>query len=47
MKYSIIIPVYNADKFVEKTVASVLMQTYEDFEIILIDVNVFPLHRIL
>lgn len=34
---SIIIPVYNAEKFLEKTIDSVLAQTYENFELILIN----------
>ena len=37
VQVSIIIPVYNAERFIEKAVESVLEQTYEDFEIILID----------
>lgn len=34
---SVIIPVYNAEKFIEETIQSVLNQTYEDIEIILVD----------
>lgn len=34
---SVIIPVYNAEKYLEKCVKSVLSQTYDDIEIILID----------
>ena len=34
---SIIVPVYNAEKTIEDCVASVLHQTYSDFELILID----------
>ena len=34
---SIIIPVYNAQKYLEETLQSVLAQTFQDFEIILID----------
>lgn len=37
VQVSVIIPVYNAARFIEKTVESVLEQTYEDYEIILID----------
>lgn len=37
MKFSIIIPVYNVEAFVGKTVESILRQTYERFEIILVD----------
>ena len=34
---SIIIPVYNAEKFIEGTVKSVISQTYKDWELILVD----------
>ncbi|WAW15526.1 glycosyltransferase family 2 protein [Peptostreptococcus equinus] len=34
---SIITPIYNADKHIEETVASVLKQTYTNFELLLID----------
>lgn len=37
MTFSIIIPCYNIEKYIEKTVFSVLNQTFEDFELILID----------
>lgn len=36
-KYSIIIPVYNVYEYLDRCVASVLNQTYEQFEIILVD----------
>jgi len=36
-KISVIIPVYNTEKYLEACVNSVLNQTYQDFEIILID----------
>lgn len=36
-KVSVIIPVYNAEKYIEKTINSVLEQTYKDYEIILVD----------
>lgn len=35
--FSIIIPVYNAEKYIERTVESVLKQTYDGFELILIN----------
>ncbi|HUQ88889.1 MAG TPA: glycosyltransferase [Vicinamibacterales bacterium] len=34
---SVIIPAYNAEKFIADTVNSVLSQTYQDFEIIVVD----------
>ncbi len=34
---SIIVPVYNAEKYVIKTIESVVAQTYEDWELILVD----------
>ncbi|NOZ45189.1 MAG: glycosyltransferase [Chlorobi bacterium] len=36
-KFSIIIPTYNRAEFIEKTINSVLNQTYENFEIIIVD----------
>jgi hypothetical protein len=37
LKISIIIPVYNAEKYVRRCVESVLAQTFRDFEVILVD----------
>lgn len=37
MKFSVIIPVYNVEPYLEECVDSVLHQTYKDFEILLID----------
>lgn len=37
MIVSIIIPVYNAEKFVGRCVESILSQTFQDFEILLVD----------
>ncbi|SEH57646.1 Glycosyl transferase family 2 [Paenimyroides aquimaris] len=37
MKLSVILPVYNAEKFVAKAIQSVLNQTYKDFELIVIN----------
>ncbi len=34
---SVVVPVYNAEKFLEKTVASIQAQTDRDFEILLVD----------
>lgn len=37
MFISIIIPVYNAEPFLDKTIQSILSQTYKNFQLILID----------
>ncbi len=37
MKISVIIPVYNAEKYLEKCIQSILNQTFTDFELILIN----------
>lgn len=37
MKVSIIIPVYNVSKYIERCLKSVLGQTWKDLEIILVD----------
>lgn len=37
MKFSIIIPNYNNEKYIEKCINSVLNQTYKNFEIIFVD----------
>lgn len=37
MKISIIVPVYNAEKYIEKLIKSILIQTYKNYELILID----------
>ncbi len=34
---SVIIPVYNVEKFVEQAIASIIKQTYKHLEIIVID----------
>src|ERR1700680_2176075 len=34
---SIVIPIYNAEQWISETIKSVLDQTYEDLEIILVD----------
>ena len=37
MKISIIVPIYNTEKYVEDCIRSVQNQTYSDFELILVD----------
>ena len=36
-KVSIILPIYNSEKFLEKTLNSILNQTYTNWELIIID----------
>lgn len=36
-KASVLIPAYNVEKFLKRSLDSVIAQTYKDFEIILID----------
>ena len=35
--FSVIIPLYNKEKYIEKTIKSVLNQLFNDFEIIIVD----------
>ena len=37
MRFSVIIPAYNAEKTINRAVSSVLTQTFEDFELIIVD----------
>lgn len=37
MDISIIVPVYNVEKYLERCIESILNQTYQDLEIILVD----------
>lgn len=37
MKVSIIVPIYNVERCLEACIESILSQTYQDFELILID----------
>lgn len=37
VKISIIVPVYNVEKYLEECVESILNQTFQNFELILID----------
>lgn len=36
---SVVVPIYNADKYLKETIESVLSQTYQNFELLLIDHN--------
>lgn len=36
-KVSVIVPVYNAEKYIEECICSVISQTYKDWELILVD----------
>ena len=37
LKFSVLIPVYNTEKYLEECLHSVLNQTYQDFEIVIVD----------
>lgn len=37
MKFSIIIPVYNVEKYIDKCLDSILKQTYENYEVIIVN----------
>ena len=37
VEFSIIIPAYNVEKYIEQTLKSVLFQTFKDFEVICVD----------
>lgn len=36
-KYSLIVPVYNVQKYIEKCISSILDQDYANYEIIIVD----------
>ena len=36
-KISIIVPIYNVEKYINKCIDSILAQTFTDFELILVD----------
>lgn len=35
--FSVVLPAYNSERFIDKAIESVLMQTYTDFELIIVD----------
>lgn len=37
MKFSILVPVYNVERYLEECLNSLINQTFKDFEIILVD----------
>ena len=37
MKYSVVIPLYNKGNYIQKALESVLKQTCQDFEILVVD----------
>lgn len=37
MKFSVVVPVYNGEKYIESSINSVLNQTYGDIELIIIN----------
>jgi len=37
MRFSIVIPVYNVEKYLRKCLESVVNQTYKDFELIIVN----------
>ena len=37
MFFSIIVPVYNTEKYLDKCITSILEQTFSDYEIIIVD----------
>ena len=37
MMFSIIVPIYNTEKYLDKCIQSVINQTYDDYELIMID----------
>ena len=39
MKISVVIPIYNGERYIEQTIISILEQPYKDFSFVLIDTS--------
>ena len=37
MTFSVIVPIYNTEKYISQCIESVIVQTYDDYELILVD----------
>lgn len=37
LRFSIVVPIYNVEKFLDRCIASVLSQSYDNYELILVD----------
>ena len=37
MKFTVVIPLYNKERHIKRAIKSVIQQTYQDFEIIIVD----------
>ena len=37
LKYSVIVPVYNTEKYLDRCISSIVSQSFEDYELILVD----------
>ena len=37
MLFSVIVPIYNVEKYLTRCIESILSQTYENFELVLVD----------
>ena len=37
IRFSIVVPIYNVEKFLDQCITSVLSQSYDNYELILVD----------
>lgn len=37
LKYSVIVPVYNTEKYLDRCISSIVSQNFDDYELILVD----------